>query len=74
MRQTEKVTLVTLAPLTNIATLFTNYPAVKERIRNADLGALRALAQRALGVRDAAAVRALAAELPIAVPMEEVMA
>ena len=32
MRQTEKVTLVTLAPLTNIATLFTNYPAVKERI------------------------------------------
>lgn len=49
-------------------------PAVKERIRNADLGALRALAQRALGVRDAAAVRALAAELPIAVPMEEVMA
>lgn len=32
MRQTEPVTLVTLAPLTNIATLFETYPEVKKRI------------------------------------------
>lgn len=38
-------------------------PAVKERIRNADLVTLQALAQRALAARDAAAVRALAGEL-----------
>lgn len=41
-------------------------PAVKARIRTADLSTLQALAGRALGARDAAAVRALAAELPAA--------
>ncbi|MDO5631218.1 MAG: phosphoenolpyruvate--protein phosphotransferase [Paracoccus sp. (in: a-proteobacteria)] len=38
-------------------------PAVKDRLRNADLTTLRALADRALAAPDAAAVRALAGEL-----------
>ena len=32
MKQAEQVTLVTLAPLTNIATLFQNYPEVKQKL------------------------------------------
>lgn len=41
-------------------------PAVKERLRNADLPGLRALAARALAAGDAAAVRALALAEPAA--------